>query len=200
MDCLFSGMWVHLSLGDESDSSAAGMLQTKNDYWVSLGTKLEADSEPWLTRDINPSEFFIAYDFAKKHMGHKETRLFPDLFKNLLCQSCPWVSEDLAVFPIHFPEETKAEVCMLWQPQDITTASTCKERFHFAHKLAPTRLLRLRLKHILADCPATKIRAQANPLNNEMISSKHLSSSIFCPLFSRAAAKQMSTWMKNEQS
>lgn len=157
MNCLSSGMWVQLPLGDESDFSAAGMLQTKNDYWVSLGTRLEADSKPWLTRDINPSKFFIAYDFGKKRMGHKETRLFPDLFKNLLCPSCPGVSEDLAIFPMHFPEETKAGVWMLWQPQDITTASTCTERFHFAQKLALTRWLRLRLKHILADCPATKI-------------------------------------------
>ena len=46
-------------------------------------------------------------------MGHKETRLFPDLFKNLLCPPCPGVGEDLAVFPMHFPEETKAGVWML---------------------------------------------------------------------------------------
>lgn len=31
MNCLSSGMWVQLSLGDEFDFSAAGMLQTKND-------------------------------------------------------------------------------------------------------------------------------------------------------------------------
>ena len=37
---------MQLSLGDESDFSAAGTLQTKNDYWASLGTKLEADSKP----------------------------------------------------------------------------------------------------------------------------------------------------------
>lgn len=37
---------MQLSLGEEFDSSAAGMLQTKNDYWVSLGTKFKADSKP----------------------------------------------------------------------------------------------------------------------------------------------------------
>ena len=114
MNCLSSGTWVQLSPGDEFDFSAAGMLQTKNDSWVSLGTKFKADSKPWLTRDINLSEFFIAYDLGKKSVGHKETRLFSDLFKNLLCQSCPGVSEDLAIFPMHFPEETMAGVWMLW--------------------------------------------------------------------------------------
>lgn len=113
MNCLSSGTWVQLSLGEEFDFSAAGMLQTKNDYWVSLGTKFKTDSKPWWTRDINPSEFFIAYDFGKKSVGHKETRLFSDLFKNLLFQSCPGVSEDLAIFPMHIPEETMAGVWML---------------------------------------------------------------------------------------
>lgn len=76
MNCLSSGMWVQLSLGDEFDFSAAGTLQTKNDYWMSLGTKFKADSKPWLSRNINPSKFFIAYDFGGEIMGHKETRLF----------------------------------------------------------------------------------------------------------------------------
>ena len=40
-------------------------------------------------------------------MGHKETRLFPDLFKNLLCPSCPGVSEDLAIFPMHFQKKPR---------------------------------------------------------------------------------------------
>lgn len=43
-------------------------------------------------------------------MGHKETRLFSDLFKNVPCQPCPGVREELAIFPTHFPEETKARV------------------------------------------------------------------------------------------
>lgn len=76
MNCLPSGIWVQLSLDDGFDFSAAGMLQTKNDYRMSLGTKFKADSKPWLSRNINPAEFFIAYDFGAESMGHKETRLF----------------------------------------------------------------------------------------------------------------------------
>lgn len=77
-----SVMWVPLSPGDEFDFSAAGMLQTKNDYKMLLGTKLKADSKPWLTRNINPSKFFIAYDFVGKAWIIRKPDYFKIYFKN----------------------------------------------------------------------------------------------------------------------
>lgn len=90
MSCLSSGMWVQLSFGDEFGFSAARMLQTKNDCWVSLGTKFKSDSKPWLTRNINTSKFFIAYDFGRESMGHKETRLFLRFIQKITMLAIPW--------------------------------------------------------------------------------------------------------------
>lgn len=54
--------------------------------------------------------------------------------------------------------------------------------------------------YILDIIYSNKKSMQANPVSNEIISSKHLSLSTFYPFFYKAKESKMSTWMEDQLS